>query len=50
VTAARHEAYRFVAADGASRREPAPELYHDTAEFNRLAEVVDVVIEWGPEE
>jgi hypothetical protein len=50
VTAARHEAYRFVAGDDEVRREPAPELYHDTAEFNRLAEVIDVVIEWGPEE
>ena len=49
VTAARHEAYRFVADGQTARRIPAPEIYHTTDEFNRLAEAVDVTIEWGDE-
>lgn len=49
VTAARHEANRFVAEGDAVRRVSAPEIYHNTDEFNRLAEVVNVTIEWGEE-
>lgn len=49
VTAARHEANRFVLDDDAVQRVSAPQIYHDTDEFNRLAEVVDVTIEWGEE-
>jgi hypothetical protein len=49
VTAARHEANRFVLEGDAVRRVSAPEIYHNTEEFNRLAEVVDVTIEWGDE-
>lgn len=49
VRAARHNATRFTrSADGVVAT-PAPDIYHDTASLNAVAEVAGVSIEWGVE-
>lgn len=49
VRAARHDATRFTrTADGVIATS-APEIYHDTASLNRVADVAGVTIEWGVE-
>jgi len=49
VRAARHNASRFVRTADGIVAEAAPEIYHDSASLNAVADVVGVTIQWGEE-
>lgn len=49
VRAARHNATRFTRTADGVVSEAAPEIYHDTASLNAVADVAGVTIAWGEE-
>ncbi len=49
VSAARHEATRFVRSDGEVTALRAPGIYHDSDDLNEIAAIVGIEIAWGEE-